>query len=327
MGCGTSSNKTVELSRSLSKEVAVYRTPPSGMSDGKSFKVLLLGSGGSGKSTLFRQMRLLYGREFSKDDLCAYKPAIHRNTLRSMATLIENSERIGGECHYTGAVVPEVEKFKARMIKNPTVINQETATIIKAIWANTGIRRCWRRRAEYQINDSDSFFFDNVQEFVSKKFLPTTEQVLRTRIRTSSIVEANFDIEGQNFQVLDVGGLRTERQKWIHCFEDVTAVIFVAAISEFDQVLREDRFTNRLRESISVYREIMLSKWFQNTTVMLFLNKIDILKEKLENGADLKVYCEGYEGENTFEEVSEFIKDQYLQICPRRNHNVHFTCA
>ena len=35
---------------------------------------------------------------------------------------------------------------------------------------------------------------------------------------------------------LDVGGQRNERRKWIHCFEGVTALIFVTAISEYDQV-------------------------------------------------------------------------------------------
>ncbi len=39
-----------------------------------------------------------------------------------------------------------------------------------------------------------------------------------------------------NFRVFDVGGQRSERKKWIHCFEDVTAIIFIVALSEYDQV-------------------------------------------------------------------------------------------
>ena len=48
---------------------------------------------------------------------------------------------------------------------------------------------------------------------------------------------------------IDVGGQRTERKKWIHCFEDVLLIMFLAAVSEFDQVLEEDNTQNR-HESI-----------------------------------------------------------------------------
>lgn len=46
-----------------------------------------------------------------------------------------------------------------------------------------------------------------------------------------------------HFRLFDVGGQRSERKKWIHCFEDVTAIIFCVAMSEYDQVLHEDETT------------------------------------------------------------------------------------
>ena len=54
---------------------------------------------------------------------------------------------------------------------------------------------------------------------------------------TTGIVEHKFEIGGNLFKMFDVGGQRNERKKWIHCFENVTAVMFVVAISEFDQVI------------------------------------------------------------------------------------------
>ena len=46
--------------------------------------------------------------------------------------------------------------------------------------------------------------------------------------------------------MFDVGGQRSERKKWIHCFEGVTSIIFCTAISEYDQVLLEERNQARL---------------------------------------------------------------------------------
>ncbi len=81
--------------------------------------------------------------------------------------------------------------------------------------------------------------------------------------------------------MFDVGGQRSERKKWIHCFENVTAVIFLAAISEYDQVLVEDESVNRLQEALTLFDSICNSKWFVQTSMILFLNKIDLFKDKL----------------------------------------------
>lgn len=56
-----------------------------------------------------------------------------------------------------------------------------------------------------------------------------------------------------NSRLFDVGGQRSERKKWIHCFEDVTAIIFCVAMSEYDQVLHEDETTVREREQTNLY--------------------------------------------------------------------------
>ena len=54
------------------------------------------------------------------------------------------------------------------------------------------------------------------------------------------IVENSFDIGKQRFRIFDVGGQRSERKKWIHCFEEVNVLLFLVAISEYDQMLYED---------------------------------------------------------------------------------------
>ena len=79
-----------------------------------------------------------------------------------------------------------------------------------------------------------------------------------------------------------MGGQRNERKKWIHAFDNVTAVIFVAAISEYDQVLYEDSQTNRIDEALKLFDEICNSSWFSKTSMILFLNKNDLFKSKLK---------------------------------------------
>lgn len=61
----------------------------------------------------------------------------------------------------------------------------------------------------------------------------------------TGIVVDKYKIDGTTFEMYDVGGQRNERKKWIHCFDNVTAVIYVAALSEYNQGMFEDANTNR----------------------------------------------------------------------------------
>lgn len=84
--------------------------------------------------------------------------------------------------------------------------------------------------------------------------------------------------------MFDVGGQRDERRKWIQCFNDVTAIIFVTACSSYNMVLREDPTQNRLRESLELFKSIWNNRWLRTISVILFLNKQDLLAEKILAG-------------------------------------------
>ena len=124
-------------------------------------------------------------------------------------------------------------------------------------------------------------FFDNIQRIGSKEYVPIDQDILRVRVRTIGIEEAKFEFDGLEFRMVDVGGQRSERRKWIHCFENVTAVLFCTALSEYDQTLREDSRQNRMKESLQLFNEIVNSQWFRTTAFILLLNKTDLFKEKI----------------------------------------------
>jgi len=90
-----------------------------------------------------------------------------------------------------------------------------------------------------------------------------------------------YRIDNIDFEMYDVGGQRSERRKWIDCFDQVTAVIFVAALSEYDQTLAEAKRTNRMVEALELFRSVCNNRAFSNTSIMLFLNKRDIFQEKI----------------------------------------------
>ena len=108
-------------------------------------------------------------------------------------------------------------------------------------------------------------------------------------------METIFTIGDLTYRVFDIGGQRSERQKWIHCFKDVTAILFLVAISEYDQLLFEDESVNRMQEALIIFDAICNSRWFIRTSIILFLNKIDRFKEKLPD-SPMNKYFPDYEG-------------------------------
>lgn len=124
-------------------------------------------------------------------------------------------------------------------------------------------------------------------------------------------------------RMVDVGGQRSERRKWIHCFENVTSIMFLVALSEYDQVLVESDNEvrpalslvmgatgpfggpdanlppfpqNRMEESKALFRTIVTYPWFQNSSVILFLNKKDLLEDKILH-SHLVDYFPEFDGE------------------------------
>lgn len=115
-----------------------------------------------------------------------------------------------------------------------TALPATLAADIKALWADSGVQLTFKSRHLYQLGDSAGYYFDNLDRIAAPEYVPTEDDVLRVRVKTTGIQEITFSANEVNFRMVDVGGQRSERKKWIHCFQDVTAVIFCVAMSEYD---------------------------------------------------------------------------------------------
>jgi guanine nucleotide-binding protein subunit alpha len=168
--------------------------------------------------------------------------------------------------------------------------------------------------------------------------------VLRSRVKTTGITETTFIIGDLTYRMFDVGGQRSERKKWIHCFENVTTILFLVAISEYDQLLFEDETVNRMQEALTLFDSICNSRWFVKTSIILFLNKIDRFKEKLPI-SPMKNYFPDYEGSccrrretkliadcvggADYQAACDYILNRFVSLNQHENKQIytHFTCA
>ncbi|XP_062276020.1 guanine nucleotide-binding protein G(o) subunit alpha-like isoform X2 [Scomber scombrus] len=204
----------------------------------------------------------------------------------------------------------------------------ELLSAMMRLWSDSGIQECFSRAREYQLNDSAQYYLDSLDRIGATDYQPTEQDILRTRVKTTGIVETHFTFKNLHFRLFDVGGQRSERKKWIHCFEDVTAIIFCVALSGYDQVLHEDETTNRMHESLKLFDSICNNKWFKDTSIILFLNKMDLFEKKISK-SPLSICFPEYTGPNTYLEGIAYIKSQYESKNKSPNKEVysHSTCA
>ncbi|AQZ11126.1 GPA1 (YHR005C) [Zygosaccharomyces parabailii] len=207
--------------------------------------------------------------------------------------------------------------------------NLDIANAIEQLWKkDKGIKQCFARSNEFQLEGSAPYYFDNILKFADRDYICSDEDILKGRVKTTGITESDFTIGSSKFKVLDAGGQRSERKKWIHCFEGITAVLFVLAMSEYDQMLFEDERVNRMQESIMLFDTLLNSKWFRNTPFILFLNKMDIFEEKVKR-MPIRKFFPNYQGRVGDAEAGvKYFENMFLSL-NRSNKPIYVkrTCA
>lgn len=314
-------NRSKMIDKALAKEKITFR---------RTIKILLLGAGESGKSTFLKQMKIIHGQEFDDEAVREFKSVIYGNIVKGLRVLIDAREKLSipwgdEENAKHGTFVFGCENAN----KLDEMTFQKYIEPMTELWKDSGIQQAYDRRREFQLGDSLKYFADNLEKVGHQDYIPSKLDILHARKATKGITEHTIDINGVPFLFVDVGGQRSQRQKWYWCFEQVTSILFIASSSEYDQVLLEDRKTNRLQESCDIFETIINNRTFANVSIILFLNKFDLLKEKVPR-VSIKDYFPDFKGNpHNINDVQEFELSLYDECRKERGKPLfhHFTTA
>lgn len=327
-----------ELARIMQKEK---------QKESRKVKLLLLGAGESGKSTFFKQMKINYGKPIENDELKNVIPHIIKNIFEEFGNVLTYAQEQGNLD--LGSILGEdqVEPFLAalKMPEGSREVNPELtpelAKDISTLWASPEIKDIWRLRGtEYQALDSLEYYLGEINRIADPDFFPNTKDYLLNRVRSTGMTNVKLIIDKVEFDIMDVGGQRSERRKWIQCFDNVTAIIFVAAISEYGQTLFEDSDTDRISEAVTLFKRVLDYKIFKNHPIILFLNKDDIFRKRLfemplriegKRYDDFKgPYAEDaqtpQEKEEAYVAARDYMANKFLAQCEDPNRSIyHYT--
>ena len=142
------------------------------------------------------------------------------------------------------------------LLQKKTRLTLQLGQLINTLWKSELVKEKWATRGNVTIIDNAPYFFENAIRMSEDGYLPSTTDVLYTRSMTTGIVEYVYKLnKDTSYRLVDVGGQHSERKKWFHLFDGVTAMLWFASASEFNQTLRENSKINRLDDSLEIFKE------------------------------------------------------------------------
>ncbi|KAI0303689.1 guanine nucleotide-binding protein [Multifurca ochricompacta] len=194
---------------------------------------------------------------------------------------------------------------------------------VKALWRSDVVQMMIKRR-RLRLEEWAEFFIGDIDRVAARDYVPSTDDILHARIQTMGVSEHLFEVplhgKSVTWHLYDVGGARGQRHSWVPYFDEANAIIFVAPISAFDQYLEEDPRTNRIDDSLQLFTAICSNQLLKNIHLVLFLNKTDVLQNKLASGVRVSKYITSYGNRpNDYESVVNYFRAHFLQVHRKNN--------
>ncbi|CAN3365543.1 guanine nucleotide-binding protein alpha-2 subunit [Diutina catenulata] len=334
---GTVAAKRGAAQQQAAKPAQAPPAPAPERDDANEIKVLLLGSGESGKSTIVKQMKIIHQGGYTREESMEYRPFVFKNVLDCIKSVINAIIDLEPDLIAKGPVdasapgTPQIDGSVMRphvldyddlnaildyevAIDQHDALSPAIAARIKKLYETPEVLSFMKlNQGRFYLIDSTQYFMQNIDRIASAQYIPNTDDILRTRKKTSGIYDFRFQMgNGLKIHMYDVGGQRSERKKWIHCFDNVTLIIFCVALSEYDQVLLEENSQNRLEESLTLFDSVVNSRWFARTSIVLFLNKIDVFADKLKY-SPLENHFPDYTGGDNINKAAKYILWRFTQ--------------
>ncbi|XP_060654107.1 G protein alpha q subunit-like [Drosophila nasuta] len=292
-------------------------------------KLLLLGTGESGKTTFLKQMRIINKDKFSDKEMRFFTKMVYQNIFMAMQSMIKAIKELKIS-YIDDENIDRAKLVSSVPLKTIETLEDPYLSAIKCLWNDIGIQECYSRRDEYYLMDSAEYFLNEIERIEKADYIPSEQDILRVRSPTTGIIQ--YDIKMQQFviRMVDVGGQPSERRKWIHCFENVNLIIFFVAISGYYQPLFESENVNRMEESKALFKTMFNSHWFKKTAYVLFLNKIDQFEEKIKKYHLVDYYPFYGDGPKGVSEAArDFIRNMFLSLIEdkERAFYCHYTNA
>ncbi|KAI8894540.1 guanine nucleotide binding protein, alpha subunit [Globomyces pollinis-pini] len=253
-------------------------------------RVLILGSSDSGKSTFLKQLKILHGNGFSMEELEKAKRSVVFNLFAICRKIVTESpsEKIQSYFNIEQLTIEEAKES----------IPVDITTTMVTMWHDPNIKEIYKTFGD-MFPLSSIYFFDKLEQVLNSNYVMSQEDILLMRSVTQHISDNVFEIPVNSNKLklhfYDVSGLKYHRKHWVAYFENIQLIVFLVAISSYDQVLSEDKDVNRMVDAIKLFGDIVNHPLLTQPDMVVFFNKKDLFDIKIQT-IPLKNYFPNYNG-------------------------------
>ncbi|CAB3408600.1 unnamed protein product [Caenorhabditis bovis] len=338
------------VAKKKSLEIEKYLSEDKGIDHG-AIKILILGGPSSGKSTIFKQMRIIHSNGFTRpDELESFKSLIFCNIRSIFTQLVNGANHLSVCIDSIQELIISINETYAQLDADSYQysaegrMSQKLGEMLKKFWKSQPIQTVFGRRYEIETMDSTKYFLENIERISTADYMPNLEDIVHSRRPTTTINNLVFTYTSLKLNMVDVGGQRSERRKWMHLFDDARVVMFVVDLTGYAKKSEESRadiarFTlfsdwrnhadkiPDMKVAMKIFQDVVTNKVLQNAVYLIFFNKVDLFDELLPH-VHLKTCFTKFDGENNFEETTQYIQDKFLKsVKTRRSIFPHLTTA
>ena len=275
---GRMSTAVVESQLKAERDRMALNTRVYAQTTKKQVTMVIIGTGHTGKSTLVRRMRLRCGEPFNQAERVAWAGRIVDAYARDLAHAVGSAlEKV---------TVSGTPAFSADVVGMLSMTGQMTREGIAALCRDVIVaREGFREWMLAHIPGSqrslhEKFFYSEeaIARMLADDFNSASdEDICNTPASTLGVAAYEFSSAKCQLRIIDCGGQRSQRRKWLKYFDSATAVVFVSNLDDYWRPAAEGDAPNALMESLEVFEETVNAGALHNCPVLLFLNKTDLL--------------------------------------------------
>jgi len=228
-------------------------------------------------------------------------------------------------------------RYFLQMVVFETILDAKLSKKVSSLWNDPAIQQTWNLAPNFQMQMSNlEYLMNNINRIADPDYVPTKDDILQARIRTTGQQSTTFTKDRYTWELIDVGGQKPERVKWEGIINEggLHAIIYFTGLDEYNMQSTEEKGKTKMKISMDVFSEVIRSISKYQLSILLFLNKVDLLEKKIRDEKhfqDFKKYFPDFKGEAKIDVCCDYIKDQFLQTMIEETDNVeihtHVTCA
>lgn len=145
-------------------------------------------------------MKIIHETGYSQEECEQYRPVVYSNTIQSLMAIIRAMGTLRIDFGNSQNVEAARQFFTFASAIEEGELTPELVSLMKKLWSDLGVQECFGRSREYQLNDSAAYYLNSLDRISKTNYIPTQQDVLRTRVKTTGIVETHFSFKGLHFK-------------------------------------------------------------------------------------------------------------------------------